>query len=134
MSPVKIELAPARKHSAWVLSVIDSRPAERRTIDSGMVIRATATVRTNSMSSILAIGVSASMSPSTVPLIGTSALIGTLSGWRGRVARVWMKPTRSARVSPMPTIPPEQTLIPAWRTFSSVSSLSSSVRVVITSP
>ena len=30
-----------------------SRPADRRTIDRGMVIRATATVRTNSMSSIM---------------------------------------------------------------------------------
>ena len=47
---------------------------------SGMVIRATATVRTNSISSIFASGVSASMSPSTVPLTGTSALTGTLSG------------------------------------------------------
>jgi hypothetical protein len=36
-----------------------------------------------------------------------------------------MKPTRSARVSPMPTIPPQHTLIPASRTFSSVSSRSS---------
>ena len=130
---MKIEFAPAMKHSAWVASLIDSRPAERRTIDSGMVIRATAMVRTNSMSSILASGVSASMSPSTVPLTGTSALTGTLSGWRGRVARVWTKPTRSARVSPMPTIPPEQTLIPALRTWSNVSSRSSMVRVVVTS-
>ena len=47
---------------------------------SGIVIRATATVRTNSMSSIFASGVSASMSPSTVPFTGTSALTGTLSG------------------------------------------------------
>src|SRR5690606_24311177 len=117
LSPVKIELAPAMKHSAWVASLIASRPADRRTIDSGMVIRAVATVRTNSISSIRASGVSASMSPRTVPLTGTSALIGTLSGWRGRVARAWMKPTRSSRVSPIPTMPPEQTEMPAARTF-----------------
>src|SRR3546814_18583465 len=60
LSPVKIELAPARKHNACVASDMLSRPADRRTIERGMVIRATATVRTNSMSSIFAIGVSAS--------------------------------------------------------------------------
>src|SRR5689334_9107606 len=44
-SPVKIELAPARKHSACVLSDMLSRPADRRTMDLGIVMRATATVR-----------------------------------------------------------------------------------------
>ena len=47
--PPKIELAPARKHSACVSSLIVSRPADSRTIDFGMVMRATAIVRTKSM-------------------------------------------------------------------------------------
>ena len=132
LSPVKIELAPAMKHSACVLSGMLSRPADRRTMLSGIVIRATATVRTNSMSSILAEDTSFNMSPSTVPATGTSALIGTDPGCTGRVASAWMKPTRSPRVSPMPMMPPEQTLIPAPRTFSSVSRRSSKVRVEMT--
>jgi hypothetical protein len=111
-----------------------SRPAERRTIDSGMVMRATATVRTNSMSSILASGVPASMSPSTVPFTGTSALIGTLSGCAGSVANAWRKPMRSSRLSPMPTMPPQQTAMPEARTCSSVSSRSCQVLVVMISP
>lgn len=101
---------------------------------AGMVMRATATVRTNSISSILASGVSASISPSTVPFTGTSALTGTLPGCSGRVASAWTKPTRSSRVSPMPTMPPQHTLIPALRTASSVSSRSWKLRVVMTSP
>jgi len=59
---------------------------------------------------------------------------GTLSGWRGRVASAWMKPTRSSRLSPMPTMPPQQTAIPAARTCSSVSSRSWKVRVVMIAP
>lgn len=77
LSPVKIELAPAIKHIACVISDIDSRPAASRTVESGIVMRAVATVRTNSTSSIRPSGVSASMSPSTVPLTGTSAFTGT---------------------------------------------------------
>lgn len=123
-SPVKIELAPAMKHSAWVLSLMLSRPADKRTMVVGMTIRATATVRTNSMSSILADGTSFTMSPSTVPAIGTSALSGTLSGGSERLVRAWRKPTRSSRLSPMPRMPPQQTFIPAARTRSSVSSRS----------
>src|SRR5690606_33792450 len=46
-SPRKIEFAPAMKHRAWVLSSMDSRPADRRTTALGMVMRATAIVRTN---------------------------------------------------------------------------------------
>ena len=72
-----------------------SRQADRRTIEFGMVMCATAIVRTNSISSIFASGVSASMSPRTVPLNGTSALIGTLPGCSVNVASAWMKPTRS---------------------------------------
>ena len=109
-----------------------SRPADRRTMLRGMVIRATATVRTNSMSSI-----SRSpphMSPSTVPLTGTSALIGTLSGWRGSVASAWMKPTRSLAALAHADDPAAAHAIPARRTSSSVSSRSWKVRVVMMSP
>ena len=48
LSPWKIELAPARKHSAWTASPSSRRPADSRTIAFGIVIRATAIVRTNS--------------------------------------------------------------------------------------
>ena len=132
LSPVKMLFAPARKHSACVASLMLSRPADSRTMLRGMVMRATATVRTNSMSSI--IRSPPHMSPSTVPATGTSALTGTLSGWRGSVASAWTKPMRSSRVSPIPTIPPQHTAIPAPRTCANVSSRSWNVRVVMMSP
>ena len=132
LSPVKILLAPARKHSACVASLMLSRPADSRTMLRGIVIRATATVRTNSISSI--IRSPPHRSPSNVPLTGTKALTGTLSGWRGSVASAWTKPMRSSRVSPIPTIPPQHTAIPAPRTSASVSSRSWKVRVVMMSP
>ena len=47
----KIELAPARKQSACSSSLIASRPAESRTNDAGIMIRATAMVRTKSSGS-----------------------------------------------------------------------------------
>ena len=93
LSPVKIEFAPARKHSAWRRLPHALAPRRQPHHLRGIVIRATATVRTNSISSIFASGVSASMSPSTVPLTGTSALIGTLlRHGAGSVASAWMKP------------------------------------------
>src|SRR5690606_391029 len=54
LSPVKMLFAPAMKQSAWHASDMLSRPADRRIMDLGIVMRATATVRTNSMSSISA--------------------------------------------------------------------------------
>ena len=48
MSPAKTELAPARKQRAWSDSVMWTRPAERRTIDRGIRMRAVAIVRTMS--------------------------------------------------------------------------------------
>ncbi len=42
--PAKIEFAPARKQSACSASLIEIRPAERRTIDFGIRIRAVAIV------------------------------------------------------------------------------------------
>ena len=83
-----------------------------------MQMRATAIVRTKSSGSSL--GWLASGVPSTC----TSMLIGTLSGCTGRLASVAIMPTRSSSPSPMPTMPPQQTLMPAARTSSSVSSRS----------
>ena len=59
-----------------------------------------------------------------VPSTCTSMLIGTLSGCAGRLASVAIMPTRSSSPSPMPTMPPQQTWMPASRTWSSVSSRS----------
>ena len=73
-SPKNTELAPARKHSACTASDMRSRPAESRTQAFGMVMRAAATVRTNSNAS------SSSACASGVPATATRALIGTLSG------------------------------------------------------
>ena len=57
--------------------------------------------------------------PAAFPLTFTSMLIGTLSGGVGGVLPAAAAgPARSFTVSPKPTIPPEQTLIPASRTLS----------------
>ena len=127
VSPTKMELAPAKKHSACVSSLMAVRPAESRTCDFGIMMRASAIVRTNSIGSI------GSASPSGVPSIGISMLIGTLSGGSGRLAKVTSMSMRSALSSPMPTMPPQQTLMPLSRTLASVSNRSAKVRVEITS-
>ena len=79
--PVEIELAPARKQSAWSSPLIASRPAESRTKESGIMMRATAMVRTNR-------GIDRRFTSSGVPSTRTSMLIGTLSGCSGRLASV----------------------------------------------
>jgi hypothetical protein len=64
-------------------------------------------------------------SSSGVPSTRTSMLIGTLSGCAGSEASAVMHAaTRSSAPSPMPTIPPQQTWMPASRTCASVSSRS----------
>jgi len=45
LSPVKMELAPAKKHMACSDWLNRTRPAERRTIDLGITIRAVAIIR-----------------------------------------------------------------------------------------
>src|SRR5262249_7983566 len=55
-SPQKIELAPARKQSACSSLLFTSQPAESRTTEAGIRIRATAIVRTNSSGSASATG------------------------------------------------------------------------------
>ncbi|KAG1369102.1 hypothetical protein G6F60_015699 [Rhizopus arrhizus] len=80
-----------------------------------MAMRATAIMRTNSN------GSSSALPCSGVPATCTSLLIGTESGWAGSVASASSRPTRCARVSPMPTMPPQQVFRPAARTCSSVS-------------
>ncbi|MNR37262.1 hypothetical protein D3C85_1552670 [compost metagenome] len=81
----------------------------------------------------ISIGSSGAMSAIGVPFIGISMLIGTDSGGSSRSARVRSMSMRSSAVSPMPTMPPEQTLIPAARTRSRVFKRSAKVRLVMTS-
>ena len=105
----------------------DSRPAERRTIDRGIMIRAVAIVR--------AIWKTSGLSPNSsmgVPSMGTSALIGTDSGCSSIVASSWRRAMRSSSVSPSPRMPPQHTEIPAFRTFLIVCRRSSYVRVEMT--
>ena len=99
------------------------RPADRRTRDAGIRMRAVAIIRTSSRPS------TGARSASGVPSTGTSAFIGTLSGCGSRFASVASMAQRSSSDSPMPMIPPEQTVMPALRTFDSVRSRSSYVRV-----
>ncbi|MCY1245541.1 hypothetical protein D9M72_587010 [compost metagenome] len=93
-----------------------------------MSMRASAMVRTKS------IGSTGAASASFEPGIGISMLIGTLSGGTGRLASVTSIEIRSSAVSPMPRMPPAQTLMPASRTFANVSSRSAKLRVVMISP
>ena len=90
------------------------------------MMRASATIRTNS------IGAIGSAFASGVPAIGISMLIGTLSGGSARLASVTSMSTRSASSSPMPNMPPQQTFMPDCRTFSSVSRRSAKLRVEVT--
>ena len=69
-----MEFAPARKHKACRDSGMSSRPADRRTMARGMVMRATAIVRTNSKGSRAAVPASG------VPSTCTRLLMGTDSG------------------------------------------------------
>ena len=128
LSPVNMELAPARNITACSMGEKERRPAERRTIERGMMMRAVAIARAISKTS----GVSPIPSTIGVPSIGTSALIGTDSGCSGMVLSWWRRPMRSSMLSPMPRMPPQHTEIPAARTFLIVCSRSSYVRVPIT--
>src|ERR1700724_1212487 len=74
-SPMKMELAPATKHSACNSSVIYWRPADSRSTLFGIMIRATAIIRTSAIGS----GRSA-VSLTGTPLTSFHRLIGTLSG------------------------------------------------------
>ncbi|KYG03620.1 hypothetical protein BE21_50780 [Sorangium cellulosum] len=95
------------------------RPADRRTIARGIMSRATAIIRTNS------IGSTGGRLSSGVPGERTRALIGTLSGCGSRRASSTSISQRSAIDSPMPMMPPEQTVMPARRTLRRVTSRSS---------
>ena len=90
-----------RAHSACSPSSSCSRPADRRTTAFGIVIRATAIVRTNSN------GSSGAVPSSGVPSIATRLLIGTESGYGFRFASCEIRPARSRRDSPMPMMPPQ---------------------------
>src|SRR5882724_2516332 len=116
-SPVKIELAPARRQRAWVSADMAVRPAERRTRDRGSTMRAVAIIRTRSSGSTAGRSARAA---SGVPATRTRALTGTLSGWGSMRERTPSSAIRSASASPMPRMPPQQTAIPAARTRSRV--------------
>ncbi|MCY1541772.1 hypothetical protein D9M68_774740 [compost metagenome] len=98
------------KARACICSFICSRPADRRTWDFGIMMRATARVRMKSN------GSTSFSSASGVPCTLTSMLIGTDSGCSGRFASWISRPARSSTDSPMPRMPPEQIFIPASRT------------------
>ena len=119
LSPVNTLLAPARKHIACSLSDMLIRPALSLTTVLGMTMRATATALTISKP------LGGSRSCRGVPLTGTSALMGTLSGCSGRFASTRMRLARSRSSSPRPRIPPQHTEMPASRTAAIVLSLSS---------
>src|SRR5215813_6656252 len=73
-SPMKIELAPARKQSACASSESESLPALNLTIEAGIRMRAVAIILTSSKGSV------SGCSASGVPATRTNRLIGTLSG------------------------------------------------------
>ncbi len=106
------------KHSACTASPICWRPADSRTRAVGIVMRATAIMRTKSN------GSTGSESASGVPGTRTRLLIGTDSGYGFRLASCAISPARCTGASPMPTMPPQHTLMPALRTWASVSSRS----------
>ncbi len=89
-APQKIELAPARKHSACISSLMSSRPADSRTIDAGM-----ADARDRDACARIRARRAPASRPSGVPATRTSRLIGTLSGCSGKVASAAIMPTRS---------------------------------------
>ena len=93
-----------------------------------MTMRATAMQRTKSK------GSTGAAPASGVPGTRTRLLMGTLSGCCGRFASVASMEARSRVVSPMPTMPPQQTFNPASRTAARVSRRSWYVRVVMISP
>ncbi len=105
--------------SSCASSLICSRPAESRTIARGIRMRAVAIIRT------ISIALTGGASKSGVPRTRTSMLMGTDSGCGSCAASVCSMAQRSSTDSPMPMIPPEQTVIPAARTFRSVRSRSS---------
>ena len=107
------------KHKACPSSLISVLPAERRTTALGITIRVVATIRTISQIDMV------SCSSNGVPSTATSALMGTDLGCGFILAKVTNIPHLSSTDSPIPTIPPEHTLMPAFEAFSIVLILSS---------
>jgi len=89
------EFAPARKHNACTASDICWRPAERRTRAVGMVMRATAMVRTKSSDRDLRLCQRRAFHL-------TRLLIGTLSGYGSMLASCATSPARCVRSHPCP--------------------------------
>ena len=126
MSLEKSEFAPARKQSACSAVESFTRPAERRTTDFGIRMRAVAIMRSVSVNG------TSSLSPIGVPGTFARMLTGTDSGCGVSVASVRRSSMRSSVVSPSPMIPPVQTVTFVVRTASIVRRRSSYVRVVTT--
>ena len=117
-SPEKIELAPATKQSACASSDSASRPADRRTRALGATRRAQATVRTSSERiEILGIGERRARR-------AHEHVHGQALGVRIRRPSCASSAQRSRADSPMPMMPPQQTLSPASCTWRRVSSRS----------
>ena len=68
-----------------------------------------------------------------VPSTGTKAFIGVLSGCGLKLAKATNIPALSSMASPIPIIPPLQTVTFVLRTFSMVSNLSLNALVEMTS-
>ena len=126
LSPANIDPAPAIKHMACPSSVICVLPAESRTVVFGRTILVVATILIISQIGIF------SCSSMGVPSTATSALIGTDSGYGFNVDKVTNIAALSIGDSPIPIMPPEQTVRPAFLTFPMVSIRSSYPRVEIT--
>ena len=127
LSPAKIEFAPAKKHIACPSLLIFVLPADKRTCVSGITILVVATILIISQ---ISTGFSSSNG---VPSTATKALIGTDSGCGFKVESATNIPALSSILSPIPIIPPLQTVTLVLRTFSIVSKRSSKPRVEITS-
>jgi len=119
LSPAKMEFAPARKQSAWPSFEKLILPADSLTTDPGNTILVVAIILIISQMLI---------NPwfsNGVPGTGWSALMGTDSGCGVSWDNVRSILSRSSSFSPIPKIPPQQMVMPAFLTFSSVSNRSS---------
>ena len=105
--------APAPRRTAT------SRPALSRTNDCGIRMRAVAIMRTSSS------GSSAGRSPSGVPSTRDQHVDRHALRMRIERRQLLQQPQRARAISPMPMMPPQQTVMPAVRTRASVSRRSS---------
>src|SRR5216684_1601475 len=125
-TPASWKRAMSRSYSG--LPVVSSFSPKKTEFARGIKSRAVAMMRTTSTVP------TGATSAKGVPRTRTSMLMGTDSGCGSCAASVTSMAQRSSIDSPMPMIPPEQTVMPASRTCRSVRRRSSYVRVVMISP